>query len=172
MIIINKIVAAFRGMHVSPVKHSYLWLPKKCDHRTDTQTDEWTDRRRTKWSLCAAMLRRRHKNWVNNTGYLFLDFLNIKVLNSWLWCSSSPVDPVIRHTYEINNTIINSCRNSEYLSSIYLLTLSLPTSPIGNVIADCQRWRSATWTLYPSKVPLFRFSVVPKISIIQILDNL
>ena len=26
------------------------------------------------------------------------------------------------------------------------LTLSLPTSPIGNVIAYCQRRRSATWT--------------------------
>ena len=25
------------------------------------------------------------------------------------------------------------------------LTLSLPTSPIGDVIADCQRRRSATW---------------------------
>ena len=60
------IVAAFRGMHVSPAKHSYAWLPRKCDYRTDTHTDrqtDWqTDRRRTKWSLCAAMLRRRHKN--------------------------------------------------------------------------------------------------------------
>ena len=26
------------------------------------------------------------------------------------------------------------------------LTLSLPTLPIGDVIADCQRHRSATWT--------------------------
>ena len=51
------IVAAFRGMHVSPAKHSYAWLPRKCDYRTDTQTD----RCRTKWSLCAAMHRRRHK---------------------------------------------------------------------------------------------------------------
>ena len=31
-----KIVAAFRGMHVSPVKHSYAWLPRKCDYQTDT----------------------------------------------------------------------------------------------------------------------------------------
>ena len=30
--------------------------------QTDTQTDGRTDRRRTKWSLCASMLRRRHKN--------------------------------------------------------------------------------------------------------------
>ena len=25
-------------MHVSPVKHNYAWLPRKCD------TDYWTDR--------------------------------------------------------------------------------------------------------------------------------
>ena len=41
----NKIVAAFRKMHVSPAKHSYVWLPKKCDYRTDTdrRTDGRTD---------------------------------------------------------------------------------------------------------------------------------
>ena len=32
--------------------------------QTDRQTDGQTDRRRTKLSLCAAMLRRRHKNWI------------------------------------------------------------------------------------------------------------
>ena len=32
----NTVVAAFRGMHVSPAKHSYAWLPRKCDYRTDT----------------------------------------------------------------------------------------------------------------------------------------
>ena len=32
-----------------------MWLP-------DRQTHRWTDRCWTKWSLCAAMLRRRHKN--------------------------------------------------------------------------------------------------------------
>ena len=52
----NKIVAAFPGMHVSPTKHSYVWLPRKCDY-----WDGRTDRCRTKWSLCATMLRRRHK---------------------------------------------------------------------------------------------------------------
>ena len=26
----QNIVAAFRGMHVSPAKHSYAWLPRKC----------------------------------------------------------------------------------------------------------------------------------------------
>ena len=58
------IVVAFPGMHVSPAKHSYAWLPRMCDYRTDRQTyiqtDRHTDRRRTKWSLCAAMLRNRH----------------------------------------------------------------------------------------------------------------
>ena len=31
-------------MHVSPAKHSYAWLPRKCDYRTDRQTDRDTDR--------------------------------------------------------------------------------------------------------------------------------
>ena len=38
------IVAAFRGMHVSLAKHSYTWLPRKCDYRTDRHTDGWMDR--------------------------------------------------------------------------------------------------------------------------------
>ena len=53
-------MAAFRGMHVSPAKHSF----GKCDRKVwqmDRQMDGQTDRRRTKWSLCVAMLRRRHK---------------------------------------------------------------------------------------------------------------
>ena len=32
----RNIVAAFWGMHVLPAKHSYVWLPRKCDYRTDT----------------------------------------------------------------------------------------------------------------------------------------
>ena len=55
-------MAAFRGMHMSPAKHSYVWLPRKCDYRTDRHMHRRTDRCRTKWSLCAAMLCRRHKN--------------------------------------------------------------------------------------------------------------
>ena len=31
-------------MHVSPAKHSYAWLLRKCDYRTDTRTDGRTDR--------------------------------------------------------------------------------------------------------------------------------
>ena len=41
----KNIVVAFRGMHVSPAKHSYAWLPRKCDYRTDRQTDRQTYRR-------------------------------------------------------------------------------------------------------------------------------
>ena len=36
------IMAAFRGMHVSPAKHSYAWLPRKCDYRTGGLTDGQT----------------------------------------------------------------------------------------------------------------------------------
>ena len=37
------IVAAFQGMHVSPAKHSYAWLPRKCYYWTDRQMDRQTD---------------------------------------------------------------------------------------------------------------------------------
>ena len=43
----TKMVAAFQGMHVSPAKHSYAWLPRKCDYKesvTTGQTDRHTDR--------------------------------------------------------------------------------------------------------------------------------
>ena len=56
-------MATFWGMHVSPAKHSYAWLPRECYYRTDALTDRcWT-----KWSLCAAMLRR----WHNKSGAKF-----------------------------------------------------------------------------------------------------
>ena len=35
----HNIVEAFWGMHVSPPTHSYAWLPRKCDYRTDRHTD-------------------------------------------------------------------------------------------------------------------------------------
>ena len=37
-----KIVAAFRGMHMLPAKHSYTWLPRKCDCGTDRRMDRQT----------------------------------------------------------------------------------------------------------------------------------
>ena len=36
---VQNIAAAFRGMHAWPAKHSYVWLQRKCDYQTDTQTD-------------------------------------------------------------------------------------------------------------------------------------
>ena len=129
--IIHKIVAAFRGMHVSPAKHSFgkcdrkVWqtdgqTDRRTDWRTtdkvipmcryasqatqsvtdgrtdrqtdrltdkvipmcryasqatqsvtDRRTDRQTDRRRTKWSLCVAMLRRRHNNPVRQLSCCF-----------------------------------------------------------------------------------------------------
>ena len=45
------------------------------------QTDTRTDRRRTKWSLCAAMLRRRHNKPAGHfdsnhyLSFIFSDFL-------------------------------------------------------------------------------------------------
>ena len=56
----QNIVAAFQGMHVSPAKHSFAWLSKMWLSDRQTHTLTHTDRRQTKWSLCAAMLRRRH----------------------------------------------------------------------------------------------------------------
>ena len=83
-------MAAFQGMHVSPAKHSYAWLPRKCDRQTrkcDRQTHRWTERRHTKWSLCAAMLRRQHKNGEHNSNqigtYHFGSFLSQVIPELW-----------------------------------------------------------------------------------------
>ena len=73
----NKIVAAFRGIHMLPAKHSYAWLPRKCNYQY-RQTHA-----RTKWSLCAAMLRGWHKNnkyptkGIKNTTCTLFEFLSI-----------------------------------------------------------------------------------------------
>ena len=41
---VRNVVVAFWGVHVSPAKHSYSWLPRKCDYRqTDTRTNGQTD---------------------------------------------------------------------------------------------------------------------------------
>ena len=97
------IVAAFRGMHVSPAKHSYAWLWRKCDYRTDKHTHAHTDRRRTKWSLCAAMLRRQH----NKTECILLDHWKI-CINITTQSVASPrtqhlsIIPIITFTSKIN----------------------------------------------------------------------
>ena len=97
----QNIVAAFRGMHVSPAKHSFAWLPRKFDYWTDRRTDGHTDRqtdrrtdiRRTKWSPCATMLRRRHKKrkvlgsktFIIGQIFIFLNVLIITILSFWLF---------------------------------------------------------------------------------------
>ena len=43
-------------------------VTEKCDRRTDRRTDI----RRTKWSLCVAMLRRRHKNEILHSIYVYV----------------------------------------------------------------------------------------------------
>ena len=97
MYTVSNIVAAFWGMHVSPAKHSYAWLPRKCDYRTDRQTDRQTerrtDRRQTKWFLCAAMLRRWQK--YNAFGILKI-LMSIKTRGpkghisfTWVQCATS-----------------------------------------------------------------------------------
>ena len=71
----GNIVAAFSpGMHVSPAKLSYAWLPRKCDY----QTDRHTDGQRTKWSLYAAMLRSRHNKWTTELDVL-LNYENVSL---------------------------------------------------------------------------------------------
>ena len=45
----GNIVAAFQGLHVSPAKNSYAWLPRKCDYRSERQTDGRTDGQTDTW---------------------------------------------------------------------------------------------------------------------------
>ena len=62
----KNIVAAFHKMHISPAKHSYVWLPRKCDYRTDAQTHGQTpdkvipkcrfaSQATQKWFLCIVV---------------------------------------------------------------------------------------------------------------------
>ena len=53
------------------------------------------------------------------------------------------------------SSVIEYSQNLIWPRSIFfILTLSLPTSPIGDVIADCQHRRSATWTPSPNHVQI------------------
>ena len=66
------IVAAFQGMHVSPAKHNYAWLPRKFDLVTGQTMDRQTpDKVIPMALLCAAMLRRRQKNSKHSSSVLF-----------------------------------------------------------------------------------------------------
>ena len=79
---VKNIVAAFQGMHMWPAKHSYAWLPKKCDYRTDG---------RTKWSLCAAMLRRRHNKICILTDPYFFNMRQLTLI--FLFCPDNIAQP-------------------------------------------------------------------------------
>ena len=51
----QNIVAAFQGMHMSPAKHSYVWLPRKRDYWIDGQTRQTDARKSDPYvSLCSA----------------------------------------------------------------------------------------------------------------------
>ena len=60
-IYMENIVAAFPGMHVSPAKHSYAWLPRKCDYQCVTTGQTHTHAGQSD----PYVLRRRHNNLVN-----------------------------------------------------------------------------------------------------------
>ena len=81
------VVAAFRGMHVSPAKHSYAWLPRKCDY----QTDRRTDRPGTKRSLCSAMLHRRHNK------------LKFKLDNGSMFCETTRKDSSVSYILSLQD---------------------------------------------------------------------
>ena len=122
---LKNIVATFRGMHVSPAKHSFAWLLIKCDYRTDRQMD----RRRTKWSLCASMLRRRHKKLSSDFQLLPHPHINSSALlvpSSLLL--QSACTSMCRHIYDWNIVVTFNNQFTSHLlvlSSIYFKTQSL-----------------------------------------------
>ena len=63
----RKILAAFRGMHVLPAKHSCVYLPRKCGYRTGRWTDRQLRRQNNK-SL------RKHNNILHNLSYIMYIF--------------------------------------------------------------------------------------------------
>ena len=96
-------------MHVSPAKHSYMyvWLPRKCDYPTD--------RRQTKWSLCATMLCRRHKNFKESAWSKFPVIGKL----SYFWFTLHIPGPLVvypvelavhLYTASVNSRISISCR--------------------------------------------------------------
>ena len=70
----TNIVAAFRGMHVSPAKHSFAWLQRNCDYRTDTQTHTQRQTPDKVIPMCryaSQATQQWHKNhFFNNTHYM------------------------------------------------------------------------------------------------------
>ena len=60
------IVAAFQGMHVLPAKHSYAWLPRKCDYRTDRHRDGRTDTEHKLIPMCHYASQATQKQYTLN----------------------------------------------------------------------------------------------------------
>ena len=97
-------MATFRGMQVSPAKHSYAWLPRKYDYRTDRQILDkvipmccYASRAHNKsFSGKAFSSYLLHKVWETkmtlhltiNTGHLLINhYLPSKFEASWANCS-------------------------------------------------------------------------------------
>ena len=78
----KNIVAAFWGMHVSPAKHSYAWLPRKSDYQTDTQTDGRTYRQTPDKVIPMC----RYTSQATQTGI----FLNLSPIMTLFLVSNSP----------------------------------------------------------------------------------
>ena len=64
---------------MSPAKHSFACLPRKMTTGQTERTDGWTDRRWTKRSLCAAMLRRQ-KRQLHKFHALASSVFNLKII--------------------------------------------------------------------------------------------
>ena len=70
-----KIVAAFRGMHVSPAKHSF----GKCDRRTDGQSDPYVSLCFTDDTTKMRCIRQVNKNYIPFLHY----FIEITIFAFW-----------------------------------------------------------------------------------------
>ena len=66
-------MAAFQGMHVSNVKHSYVWLPRKCDYWTDRQTHGQTPDKVIPMYRCASQATQTGTQQLLKWSYLYLD---------------------------------------------------------------------------------------------------
>ena len=116
-------------MHVSHVKHSYAWLPRKCDYWTDTHKDGRTDRRRTKWSLCTAILCRQHKNIV----FFKYQYMYKKMLKLMLCIEKRRTSPNSLELWFLpphTEFFMHFLSNSQCCLSLVVFTylVSLPTS--------------------------------------------
>ena len=82
-------------MHVSPAIRDYQ--ESVTNGQTDTRTDRRTDRCKTEWSICAAMLCRRHKTYTLSAmifllSYLFAFFLfQLQVTSNLSWPISTTI---------------------------------------------------------------------------------